>query len=221
MDKKAKNEKLIHFIFKSYLGINDQKTLKLLENACFIVKKQKGEILFRQNQKGSHIFYLLDGKIKLYRLDEKGNECVLHFVNKNEFFAEILLAQDMYPVTAQPITNSTMIAIDKNKLVLLLNSHIDLPLKIIQMLVNRINYLVDTIERLSTQNAKEKFLNYLNYLKKTQKSNPVELDIPKQELALLLGMSKETFSRIEKQLENEGIISVKNKKISILKQILP
>ncbi|PMP63415.1 Crp/Fnr family transcriptional regulator [Desulfurella multipotens] len=217
----TKEKKLIQLTFKSIFGINDPKILEMLEKTCTIVKKQKDEILFRQYQKGSIIYYLIDGRIKLYRLDEKGNECVVHFVRNNEFFAEILLTQDVYPVNAQMLMDSIMIGIDKNILLSFLKPNPELSLHIIYLFSQRINYLVDTLERLSTQNAKERFLNYLNYLKRTQKSNTIVLDLPKQELALLLGMSKETFSRIEKQLNQEGIICVKNKQIDILKQILP
>ena len=220
MDLKAKKNP-VSLIFRVILGIDDPRTIELLETSCFVTKKQKGEILFRQGQTGSIIYYLLDGRIKLYRLDQKGNECVIHFVNKNEFFAEILLTQDTYPVNAQMLCNSTMLGVDKNKLLPLLKSHPDLSAKIIYMFANRINYLVDTIERLSMESAKEKFLNYLIYLSKIHKSQTVTLDIPKQELALLLGMAKETFSRIERQLISDGVIAVNNKEIELLKQILP
>jgi CRP/FNR family transcriptional regulator len=220
MDLKAKKNP-VSLIFRVILGIDDPRTIELLETSCFVTKKQKGEILFRQGQTGSIIYYLLDGRIKLYRLDQKGNECVIHFVNKNEFFAEILLTQDTYPVNAQMLCNSTMLGVDKNKLLPLLKSHPDLSAKIIYMFANRINYLVDTIERLSMESAKEKFLNYLIYLSKIHKSQKVTLDIPKQELALLLGMAKETFSRIERQLISDGLIEVNNKEIKLLKQILP
>jgi len=220
MDLKAKKNP-VSLIFRVILGIDDPKTIELLETSCFVTKKQKGEILFRQGQRGSIIYYLLDGRVKLYRLDQKGNECVIHFVNKNEFFAEILLTQDTYPVNAQMLCNSTMLGVDKNKLLPLLKSHPDFSAKIIFMFASRINYLVDTIERLSMESAKEKFLNYLTYLSKIHKSQTVILDIPKQELALLLGMAKETFSRIERQLISDGIIAVNNKEIKLLKQILP
>ncbi|MGB9755257.1 MAG: Crp/Fnr family transcriptional regulator [Desulfurella sp.] len=220
MNKKTNEKKTIETLFKVTLGITDSKIIELLETSCFVVKKQKGEIIFTQNDKGSVIYYLLDGRIKLYRLDEKGNECIIHFVNKNEFFAEILLTQNVYPVTAQTLTNTIILGIDKDKLFPLLKSHTELSLNIIFMFAKRINYLVDTIERLSIENAKERFLNYLNYLSKIQKSLTVVLDVPKQEIALLLGMAKETFSRIEKQLVSDGIIEVSNKQIKI-KEILP
>ncbi len=214
------DSEIMNSIFKN-LGINDTKAIELLKTYCFIVKKKKSEVLFTQGSKGSIIYYLLDGKIKLYRLDEKGNECVINFIKKNEFFAEILLVQDTYPVSAQALETSIMVAIDKNKLLPLLKSSFEFSLSIITMLVKRINYLVDTIERLSTQDAKEKFLNYITFLSKAKKSNTVTIDIPKQELALLLGMAKETLSRVEKQLSSDGIIEVSNKQIKILKHILP
>ncbi|HHS48846.1 MAG TPA: cyclic nucleotide-binding domain-containing protein, partial [Desulfurella acetivorans] len=132
MDLKAKKNP-VSLIFRVILGIDDPKTIELLETSCFVTKKQKGEILFRQGQRGSIIYYLLDGRVKLYRLDQKGNECVIHFVNKNEFFAEILLTQDTYPVNAQMLCNSTMLGVDKNKLLPLLKSHPDFSAKIIFM----------------------------------------------------------------------------------------
>lgn len=202
-------------------GTAEDKLIKQLKLFCFIQKKPKGEILFIEHTKGSYIYFLINGKIKLYRTNEKGNECLIRFVNSNEFFAEILLTQDIYPVTAQTVSGSTLMLIDKNKLLEILKIHPEFSLHIIQMFAKRINYLMDTIERISTQDAKEKFLNYIHYLSKIQDSLTVDLDIPKQDLALLLGMAKETFSRVEKQLIREGIIKVNNKQIKILKGILP
>jgi CRP/FNR family transcriptional regulator len=49
-------------------------------------------------------------------------------------------------------------------------------------------------------------------------SNSFELNISRQDIGDLSGLSKDSAIRILKELENEGIITIDSRKISILKE---
>ncbi len=189
-----------------------------LDRISRLVNKRKKEIVFLENQEGSDIYFLLSGNIKLYKTNEEGKEAVIHFVEPGEFFAEILLfLHNRYPVSAVAIKDSSMLAIDAIKMFKLIKENPDFAMKLISVFAHRLNYLVNTIKNLSIMDAKKKFLNYLSNIKK--EDNKIYLTIPKQDIALLLGIAPETFSRVLKQLSSEGFIRINGKEITLLKSI--
>ncbi len=209
MDKK----KAIDFFLNS-LKI-EQEFLKNIDSISSLIYKKKKEIVFLESQKGTNLYFLVSGSIKLYKTNEEGKEAVIHFVEPGEFFAEIVLfLKNRYPVSAIAIKNSYLLSIDSHKLFSLIDKRPDFAMKLIGIFAQRLNYMANIIKNLSIMGTKERFLNYIDTIKKSD--NTATLTIPKQEIALLLGIKPETFSRVLKQLSDEGIIDIKGKNIKIL-----
>ncbi len=206
----------LRFFLKS-LDISDNK--RFTENMDLIsslIYKKKKEIIFLESQKGKYLYFLLSGSIKLYKTNDDGREAVMHFVEPGEFFAEIILfLESRYPVSAAAIKNSEILEIDAEKIFDIVKKEPDFAIKLIGIFAQRLNHLTNIIKNLSIMDTKSKFLNYLETIK--NEDNTAVLNIPKREIALLLGIKPETFSRVIKQLSYEGIISVKGKNIKLLK----
>ena len=62
------------------------------------------------------------------------------------------------------------------------------------------------------------YSNYLNYLAEQEHSRSFKFPVPKGEIALLLGITPETFSRMLRKLVDENIITIKGKGIHLLRQ---
>ena len=210
-----KNEAL-NFFSKS-LGISEENSefLNYMDMISSLVNKKKKEIIFLESQEGSNMYFLLSGSVKLYKTNDEGKEAVINFVEPGEFFAEIVLfLKNRYPVSAIAIKNSQMLSIDSKKMFEIIKKNPDFAMKTIGIFSHRLNYMANAIKNLSIMNTKNKFLNYLNSIKNDD--NTVTLNIPKQEIALLLGVAPETFSRILKQLVDEHILESDGKRIKIL-----
>ena len=210
-----KKEALRFFLKSLDLGDNKQFTGNMDLISSLIYKKKK-EIIFLESQKGKYLYFLLSGSIKLYKTNDDGREAVMHFVEPGEFFAEIILfLESRYPVSAAAIKNSEILEIDAEKIFDIVKKEPDFAIKLIGIFAQRLNHLTNIIKNLSIMDTKSKFLNYLETIK--NEDNTAVLNIPKREIALLLGIKPETFSRVIKQLSYEGIISVKGKNIKLLK----
>ncbi len=206
----------IRFLLKS-LKINyDLDFFNYLNSISSLVRKKKREIIFLENEEGSNLYFLLSGSVKLYKTNDEGREAVIHFVEPGEFFAEIVLfLENRYPVSAITIKESQLLSIDAEKMFYIIRSDPELAMKLIGIFAHRLNYMADVIKNLSIMDTRDKFLNYLNRVK--DENNIIHLNIPKQEIALLLGIAPETFSRVLKQLSEQGILEIQGKTIKLLR----
>ncbi len=208
-------KKAIEFFLYSFdITDAEQEFIDTLSLITTVVKKNRKEIIFLEGQTGTSFYFLISGSVKLLKTSDNGKEAVIHFAEPGEFFAEVaLFMHNIYPVTAIAIKNSELLCIDSKKMLSIIQNKPSFSLKFIGMLAKRLSYLTNIIQNLSTMDAEEKFLNYLNMIKKDD--NVATLNIPKGEIALLLGISPETFSRVLKKLLTEHKIEIDNKRIKI------
>jgi CRP/FNR family transcriptional regulator len=71
------------------------------------------------------------------------------------------------------------------------------------------------VEQLTLADIRQRFINYLLALRDKSPTNRIELPAPKGEIALLLGTTPETFSRLLKKLTAEGSIKLEGRTITL------
>ncbi len=213
MDKKN----AVNAFMGSFFGKTDEELFGLLKEISHIVTIGKKETLFLEDDEGECMYYLISGSVKLFKTSEEGKEAVIKFVAPGEVFAEILLyLKNRYPVTSMAIEPSKLLAINAQKLFRLIQKRPELAMMLIGRLAFRSQYLVRMVENLTIASVSERLLNYLRLMETKSNNNSIELPVPKGELALLLGITPETFSRLLKKLSSEGVIKVDGRKITII-----
>ncbi|ADU65274.1 cyclic nucleotide-binding protein [Desulfurispirillum indicum S5] len=205
---------------KKFLGEVDAALTDALIPACTLVGKEKKDILFYEGDEGEQVFFLLEGSVRLFRTTDQGKETVVHFVHAGELFAEILLARETrYPVSAMALEPCMLLGMSARRLRQIIQGNPDFALRYIGALTKRLKYLVNMVEHLSSRDVQERFLLYLGHLSASQRLKTVQLPVPKGELALLLGTTPETFSRLLKKLVEEGAIAVDGREITLLQKM--
>lgn len=218
MDKKT----ALIFFLKSFFGKADDELIAAFEPITSLVKKEKKEIIFIEGQEGVNMYFVADGAVKLFRTNEEGKEAVIHFVHRGELFAEILLHLGFrYPVSSIALEPLTLLAINAKQMQEQLARRPELAMKIIAVLTMRLKYFVGMVENLTLADVRTRFLQYLRSLKKKKGGMTFTLPVPKGELALLLGTSPETFSRLLKKLSEEGLLEVKGRELTLLADLPP
>ena len=213
--KMDKNSAILFFL-RNFTGSDDEELRKKLYSICITKELKKKDILFFEGQEGNNVYFIINGQIKLYRTNDEGKEAIIHFVKQGDIFAEILFYfKNTYPVTAMAIENSIVLGIDSKKLFKLISEEPKIAMKLIGILAQRIKYFVNMVENLSLSDVRTRLLNYLNKLKKSN-SNVVYLPVSKGDLALLMGTTPETLSRIFKKLSDEKLLEVRGKEIKLL-----
>lgn len=211
-----KKDEAIKRFLVGFLGSQDKNFLHFLERTSSIKSLPKKAVLFLEGQLGSDIYYVLKGSVRLFRTREDGSEFVIHFVRENEVFAELLpFLGGRYPVSAQALEPLEVLAIHANAFEELLSKDPSLGLKIILTLTARIQGFLRAMESLANPEVKHRLLAYLKGLSERRASSHIRLPAPKHDIALLLGTTPETLSRLFKKLEEEGMLKVKGREVEL------
>jgi CRP/FNR family transcriptional regulator len=194
---------------------NDQ-LLTILKNAK-IIKLKKDQILFSQEQKVDNFYIVLDGLIKLSRINTKGVEAIIKIID-NGSLSDIFSNNFSLSATAMRNTNLLIIPIDifKNYA----EKNYNLMHNILLEISMQNDDLVNQLSNLKIDDNKEKIGQFLlkNSLKKGRKNSDIDLEFSKSEIACYLGMRLETFSRILHQLKIEENFSIKKNKIILVQE---
>lgn len=217
MSKIDKKDIIKKFLFEHF-NITDN----IIENQLFhivnIMEKEKGESIFFEGEKANYIYYVINGSVKLYRINDEGKIANIKIVKKNEIFADaVLFDEHIYPVSAESFIRSKILCFKVKELKEVILSNRKLTEGFIMMLSKRLKYLVNKIDGLELDNAENRLLSYLNGIAYAKKTNEIVLDLSKKDLAEIIGVRSETLSRLLKKLSLNGVLKVQSKKIILLK----
>lgn len=188
-------------LFKNISGASRQ----ALAGICTSRTLKKKEFLFREGDEGASLFILLRGSVQLAKVTPEGKEAVIKIVRPGEMFAEVVLFRESpYPVNAQALQDSALIAISRRRFADLLKNDAFRD-DFISNLLERLRSLVDQIEYLTNHDVEER----LNLFLQNQfgDSGTIETALSKKEVAGAIGTTPETLSRLLKRLKQEGKMS--------------
>jgi CRP/FNR family transcriptional regulator, cyclic AMP receptor protein len=81
------------------------------------------EVIFSQGEAADSIFYILRGKIKIVVTSKQGREAVVAVLGEGDFFGEgCLIAQPLRLATAAPMTEATIMRVEKAEMLRLLHT---------------------------------------------------------------------------------------------------
>lgn len=175
------------------------------------------QLLFQHGDELTHLYYLLDGAVKLYRSTIKGNEKIIEVVQPGKSFAEGVLFEGVpkYPVSAIAMKPSIVIAINASKYLDILNSSNTLCINMLGHLSQRLHWMLKELDKLTLHNASFRIIDYfLSQVDENETSvYDLCLTIPKRDIASRLSIKPETFSRALKSLLNKDLIKIEDNHI--------
>ena len=179
---------------------------------------ERGESIFFEGDEATGFYVVAEGKIKIFKMSPDGREQILHIFGPGEPFGEVPVFHGQpFPANAVTMAHSTLLFFPRREFVDLVASTPSLALSILAMLSLRLRRFASQVESLSLKEVPGRLAAHLVYLAEEQgRTDRVVLDIPKGELASLLGTSPETLSRIFARMSEEGLIRVHGKKIELL-----
>lgn len=196
--------------------IRELKQLELFENlnhdvlekiAPYFKKRlyHRNEIVYSNATSARHFIFIIEGKIKIFRLSELGKEQIIRLLERNEFTGELALFEGVRKAYATALKPTSVYIIEHSAFKDILTQYPEISLKMIEILSYRLHLSEEQTSTISTVTAKERLWNYLNKIKEQEHdSQIVHLKETKRFLASYLGMSSETLSRVLHQLEEEG-----------------
>jgi len=188
----------------------------------------KGEIVFREGGSPSGIFYIIEGKVKKYKLDQDGREQIIYVANTGELIGyHAVLAEDRYPDSAAALEKSKIAFIPKEDFLEALQRSKVLSRRLLKTLSHEFAVLVNSLSLFSQKAVRERLALQLIVLREKYKQNfkpgmLVEINMSRDDLASLVGTARENVVRVLGEFKEKGIITTQGRKIIVqdVKQLI-
>jgi len=181
-----------------------------------LIRLDEGQLLFDHGQPVNYFYMVLSGRIKLFRMSPDGLEKIIEIVPAGEVFAEALMFMDQpfYPVSSAALAATEVIGFDAKDFKAMLWDSVDTCLLLLGDMSFRLRKLVHEIDTLTLHSGSCRVASYLLQQAPADLQH-FELDTAKNVIAARLSIKPETFSRIIKNLREQGILSIDGCKVTI------
>jgi CRP/FNR family cyclic AMP-dependent transcriptional regulator len=200
---------------------NDIQALYELGHECSFPRKAR---VFSQGDKGNSIYFINKGRIKIVTQDENGNESIIRYQGPGEYFGELsLLDHQPRSVTVETTTYSEFTTISKNDFETCLLNSPSLNSTLISALTARIRDLTEELTRCKLGNAYVRLRQKLYQLAVQQEDGTllIEHRHTQDDLASLIGVSRETISYLMKGIKNGGWVRENSSRQLLIEKSLP
>lgn len=183
----------------------------------------KGEVLFSEGSVANNMFFVNEGRVKLYKYTKEGKEQILHILSEGEFFGELnLVNSSIYNFNAQAIKDCKICSLSNEEMKNIIMKNPQIGIKLLQSVGERLDSIENLAQNLATNDADSRVAYLLiDLLEKSGNINSdkkeINIQMSREDMANCVGVTRETLSRKLRSFEDEGLIKiVKIKQILIL-----
>lgn len=182
---------------------------------------RKGEVIFREGGLPSGIFYIIEGKVKKYKVDKNRREQIIYVANTGEIMGyHAILAEDRYPDSAAALEESKIAFIPKEDFLNAISQSEVLSRRLLKTLSHEFAVLANSLSLFAQKSVRERLALQLIVLREKYKTNfqpgmPVEINMGRDDLASLVGTVRENVVRVLSEFKQLGILETRGRKIIV------
>jgi len=195
--------------------------LRMLQPCLQLRSYSRNALVMRAGEETDALYIILSGRVKVLIPDEEGHEVILAFMGPNEFFGEMGLLDDQpRSASVETLEPCEMLRFSKTGFIACLKDNFDLAMIIIRNLVKRLRDADRSIESLALIDVYGRVARLLlDQAKEIDGLWTVKQAPPKQEMARMIGASREMVSRVMKDLQQRGYIRTEKRKVILLDKL--
>ncbi|WP_458701249.1 Crp/Fnr family transcriptional regulator [Sulfurospirillum sp. 1307] len=188
------------------------KDLEKLKKISTIKKYNAKEIVFYEGDEPKYLHVLLDGILRLYKTNYKGNQIFLHQFLPVSLVAELANFESIaYPASAEFVTKGEILLIDYERLESDFFKNPDLSLKIIRSLAGKLKIMSEVVTNEVVLNSEAKIAKFIVENKELFEK------LKNTQIASILNITPETLSRTLTKFKSKDIILEDDKHKIIIK----
>lgn len=189
------------------------------EKTCTVYKK--GEYIFKEGHRPYGVFCLNRGKVKIVKIGDDGKEQIVRLVKPGDPLGyRSLLSSDRYRASAIAIEDSGICFIPKELFIGVLNKDSQLTFEMIKMLSEDLKKAELHMTTMAQKPVRERLAEALLFIKETygyeEDGRTISVVLTREEIANIVGTATETIIRLLSELNKDGIVALRGKKIEIL-----
>ncbi|BCZ46452.1 Crp/Fnr family transcriptional regulator [Clostridium gelidum] len=197
---------------------------ELLEIVNTINHKEyiKGDVIFTEGNVANTLYFINEGKIKLYKYTKDGKEQILHVLSEGEFFGELeLIKVSKYGFNSKAIVNCKICTLTKDEMKDIIMKKPEIGIKVLETVGERLSKVENLVQNLATNDVDSRMAYLLTDLMEkygeiTEDNISIKLPLSREEMASFIGVTRETISRKLKKFEDEKLIKIVGTKTIVI-----
>jgi len=195
-----------------------------LQALAMVVRRQRvqaGETIFHTGTAGDVMYVIEAGSLKISRITSTGKERIIGVLGRGEVIGEMALFDDE-PRSADAVSleDTVLIRIPKQDFLGLLEEKPHLAVRFLGVLASRLRRMNEKLEELTFLTARRRVARLLLEIAEETTSQGSQtavahLKLTQEEMAALVGTSRETVSRLLSELQELGVISIEERILQV------
>jgi len=178
--------------------------------ADFLIERRypQNSVIVEEGLPGDYMYVLREGSVKVTKLSEDGREKILEILDPGDFFGEMsLLDRAPRSASVRTLDPVRVLALSRTDFLALLRKSPDLAMAVIQELTQRLRDAGEHASSLSFQSVKDRTKGLFRRMARDAASvsgHHVTPALTHQQIADMISTSRETVTRVIKELKEEG-----------------
>ncbi len=181
----------------------------------------KHSIVMNEGDLSDTLYIILSGKVKVYVSEADGREVTLSILGPGKFFGELaLIDESPRSASVSTLETTSLSLVSKAAFEQCIKKDPEIALKLMRVLAQRIRSLTDSVKNLALLDVYGRVARLLENLAVSKNDvQVIEQRLTHQDIANMVGASREMISRIMKELMTGNYIEFKEKQITLLKKL--
>ncbi|MCI0458646.1 MAG: Crp/Fnr family transcriptional regulator [Gemmataceae bacterium] len=193
-----------------------------LDRHASVLTFKRRALIYSPAEPGLSVLVLARGRIKIKDLTPDGKETILAFIEEGEIFGELaVLDGQARGEFAEAVTDAQVLVIPREDLLWLLELRPDVALSITKLVGLRRRRIENRFRNVLFLSSRERMVRLLLELvafhgERQGNRCQIRLPLSHQDLASLIGVTRETVTHVLGQLQVDGLIQARRRHLTVL-----
>lgn len=177
--------------------------------------------IFIEGEEQTDVYFIIEGLVKVYKMDQQGSEHIISILQKGDMFPHIgLFHPGCYPGTAETLEDTQVLWMKRETFQTLISTHQEMMLKLFTVFEQKIMDLHSQLSAVLSGDVLRKLIAILVHFSKMSPvydpPTPLTISFTHQDLANMIGSTRESVNRALNALKKEGLIDFRRGEVVLL-----
>ena len=200
-----------------------QEQIARLEQRAVAKSFARGSLIYLPTDASDSVLLVTQGRVKLYHITGDGKQAVLTFIDPGELFGEVSLVEGgEREEFAEAIEKTTLIRLPGDVVRELMDEHPSVAVGVTKLIGLRRRRIERRLKSLLFRSNRERLTHLLleladKYGRRTSEGVELGIKLSHQDLASIIGSTRETVTVVLGELQSEGSVIVKRRQIVLVR----
>ena len=199
--------------------VTTDQSIKALREGRNILKYKKKQCIYQEGNHPNSLFYVIKGKIKIFRTNDEGKELITGLYSEGDFLGYASLLEDtVYKENAETMDDTELAVIPRKDFDELTHANPQVTQRFIKLLANNVAEKEVQLLGIAYNSLRKKVAEALLAVYKKYSpsgSSAFGIDISRENLAAVAGVAKESLIRTLGDFRDEKLVDIREGHIYI------